>query len=113
MKEILEKALLQKIERLEAFEDRMKIRLENISIKVDKYNWLTLFCEAHPSSGTSISEYVKIECVIYDKEGSILDVNSNSLDEDDFFGFEVLQFSFSGDSEMIDKIGKIRLYPKK
>lgn len=112
MKEILEKSLFQKIERLEAFEDRMKIRLENLSIKIDHNNWLTLFCEVHPVSGTSISEGMLIEVVIYDKEGVILNLKSKRLYEEDFFGFEVIELSFT-DSELVDKIGKIRLYPKK
>ena len=112
MKKILEKSLLQKIERLEAFEDRMKIRLENLSIKIDNNNWLTLFCEVHPLNGTTINEYIEVECVIYDNEGTILEVDSKSLDEEDFFGFEILKFDFY-DKELVDKIGKIRLYPKK
>lgn len=112
MKELLEKSLLQKIERLEAFEDRMKIRLENISVRVNEHNWLKLFCEAHPINGTTINEDITLECVIYDLEGAILVVNTNYMYADEFFGFEVLEFSFS-DSELVDKIGKIRVYPKK
>lgn len=112
MKEILEKSLLQKIERLEAFEERMMIRLENISIRINEFSRLTLFCEVHPVNGTKLAEDIKLECVIYDKEGAILVVGKNYLYEEDFFGFEILEFSFS-DAELIDKVGKIRIYPKK
>ena len=112
MKEILEKALLKKIERLEAFEERMNIRLENISIRITNHNWLNFFCEIHPVSGTKINEDTIIECVIYDKEGAIIKMKSHCLYEDDFFGFEVLEFTFT-DNELADKIGKIRIYPKK
>jgi hypothetical protein len=52
MKEILGKSLLQKIERLKAFEERMKIRLENISIRITEHNWIKVFCEVHPVNGT-------------------------------------------------------------
>ena len=109
MKEIIEKSLLNKIERLEAFEDRMNIRLENFSIKV-KGNYLTLFCEVYPNTGTNLSENVRIECVIYDTEGAILGKNDMLLVESDFFGFEIVQFIFS---DVADKTGKIRIYPKK
>jgi hypothetical protein len=112
MKEILAKALLQKIERLEAFEDRMKIRIENISMRIDDNNYFRIFCEVHPVSGTSISEHITLECVIYDTTGAISLVESANLYSDDFFGFEVIKFSIT-DSEVVDRIGKIRIYPKK
>jgi hypothetical protein len=112
MKEILEKSLLQKLERLEAFEERMMIRLENISIRINEYNWLKIFCEVHPIQGTKLIEDIKIECVIYDKEGAILVVDQNYLYEEDFFGFEILEYSFN-EAELVDQVGKIRIYPKK
>lgn len=112
MKEVLEKSLIQKIERLEAFEDRLKIRLENLSIRINDRNWFKIFCEVHPCNGTKINESITLECVIYDKEGAILIVQSDYLSAADFFGFEVIEYTFNDDS-LIDKIGKIRIYPKK
>lgn len=112
MKEILEKSLLQRIERLEAFEERMMIRLENISIRINELNWIILFCEVHPVNGTKLSKDIRIECVIYDKEGAILEVGQNYLDEENFFGFEILEYKFYNGEELADKVGKIRIYPK-
>jgi hypothetical protein len=109
MNEILEKSLLNKVERLEAFEDRMNIRFENFSARVSSNN-MVLYCEVYPTIGTELTENITIECVIYDLEGAILKKETSYIYESDFFGFEVLEFNFS---DSVDKAGKIRIYPKK
>lgn len=114
MKELSEKALLKKVERLEVFEERMRIRLENISIIIDgyeDYNWLKIFCEVHPLTGTSIDESIRIECVIYEKEGAILWSENIIILDSNFFGFELIKFQCQEDN-IAENIGKIRIYPK-
>jgi hypothetical protein len=106
----LEKSLIKRIERLEAFEERLEVSIQNISIKVE--NYITLFCELHPINGTSIEEDINVECVIYDKEGLVIDKTSASIDSDEFFGFEILEMNFFGDN-IGERINKIRIYPKK
>lgn len=105
-----EKSLLKRIERLEAFEERFEISIQNISIKVESF--ISLFCEIHPINGTTIKENFEIECVIYDKDGLVLNKKSAHLYAEDFFGFEVLELNFFGD-DVAAQISKIRLYPKK
>lgn len=105
-----EKSLLKRVERLEAFEERFEISIQNISFKIESF--ITLFCEVHPNNGTSIKESFEIECVIYDKDGLVLDKKKSYLDSDDFFGFEVIELNFFGD-DVASKINKIRIYPKK
>jgi hypothetical protein len=112
MKQLLEKSLLQKIERLEAFEDRMKIRLENISVSIKDDDWVKFFLEIHPQKGNKLEENMIIECILYDSNGGILDRDNNWLDSEDFFGFEVMEFSFQLDN-ILDRISKVRIYPKK
>ena len=106
----LEKSLLKKVERLEAFEERFEISIQNISIKIDSF--ITLFCEIHPLNGTSIKEKFYIECVIYDKDGIVLDKKASCLDSEDFFGFQILELNFFG-NDIAVQISKIRIYPKK
>jgi hypothetical protein len=109
MKEILEKSLLQKIERLEAFEDRMKIRIEKLQINMGEHGYFELFCEINPLVGTEISDNIKIECIIYDTTGGILNLQGKQIMKDDFFGFQILCFTV----KFTEKIGKIRVYPRK
>jgi|GEM_PF-2341452 len=109
MKEILEKSLLQKIERLEAFEDRLKIRIEKLQINMGEHGYFELFCEINPLVGTEISDNIKIECVIYDTTGGILDIKRDFIMKDNFFGFRILCFTI----KFNETIGKIRIYPQK
>ena len=111
MKDILAKSLLNKIERLEAFEERLDVRFENISLKVDDDGWVIVFFELHANKGTTIEEIIKIECIAYDVDGKILEVVYSYAFPDKFFGFEVYKFSFQEDG-IVDKINKLRLYPK-
>lgn len=112
MYDIIKKALLQKVERLEAFEERLNVRLENISIVVNNQSYFDIFCEIHPISGTAVNGTIFIYCVIYDKEGSILENTYLTINEESFFGFEVLHFIIF-DNVVIEDIGKIRIYPKR
>lgn len=105
-----EKSLLKRVERLEAFEERFEISIQNISFKIESF--ITLFCEVHPVNGTSIKEDFEIECVIYDIDGLVLDKKKSYIDSDTFFGFEVIELNFFGD-DVSKQISKIRIYPKK
>ena len=117
MKQVLEKSLLNKVERLDAFEEKFGIRFENISIKVQESidnseEYVELFFEAHSTNGTTIDDTITIQIILYDKQNSIINSNYNYLLEDSFFGFEIVHFLFS-DINLIDRINKIRIYPKK
>lgn len=111
MNQILERSLFQKVEKLESFEDRLKVRLENISIRIMYEASLTIFLEVHPVKGTNIEESVDIQCVIYDTDGAILRNESHRIYDDNFFGLEVVTFLILNIN--LDDIGKIRIYPKK
>jgi hypothetical protein len=106
------KSLLNKIERLEAFEERFGISIQNFSI--ENFSLFNIYCEVHPTIGTSIKEDIELQCVVYDLDGLILKKTYYRLKMNDFFGFEVVNFTFYSDFiEMIPQISKIRIYPKK
>ncbi|MET2984823.1 hypothetical protein [Aureibaculum conchae] len=114
MNKILAKSLLSKIERLEAFEERASITFENISIKVQDWGGIIIFFEIHPKTGSSIpieNGRINIECILYGQENSILETDYKSLYPEDFFGFELIRFTFN-DKNIADEIKKIRIYPK-
>jgi hypothetical protein len=110
--DILAKSLVNKIERLEAFEERFGISIQNFSI--ENFSLFNIYCEVHPTIGTSIKEDIELQCVVYDLDGLILKKTYYRLKMNDFFGFEVVNFTFYSDFiEMIPQISKIRIYPKK
>ncbi len=109
----LEKSLLNKIERLEAFEERLGVCFENISIKITSdENRFTLFCELHSDSGTTINDSFYVECVLYDSSASIIGKTESYIYDKDFFGFELIEMNFQEDF-IANSVNKIRLYPKK
>jgi len=113
MNKLIEKALRQKVERLEMFEERFRIRIENISIRIDDSQGVKVFCEVFPTNGSKIEQDLNIEFILYDKEGSILEKTEEYIDSEDFYGFEVLEAYFWTENGIADEIGKIRIYPKK
>jgi hypothetical protein len=113
MNDILAKSLLNKIERLEAFEERLNVRFENISVKVECNDRFRLFFELYSNSGTSLDENsVYIDFIVYDIDGKILKVLRDYASKDKFFAFQIFEFDCYEDS-ILDKVGKIKLFPKK
>ena len=106
----LEKNLLKKIERFEAFEERLGVYFENLTIKNNDNTSITVFCELHSTSGTSINNTLYVECVLYDLEGYILDKKDIRISKDNFYGFELIKIKFF--EVIVNNINKIRLYPK-
>lgn len=109
----LEKNLLNRIERLEAFEERLGVSYQNISIKIDnEQNWFTLFYELHSKTGTTLNEHLYIHCTLYDKDGLIITEDSGIISCKTFFGFQVIKTRFQQDGIAKD-VSKIRIYPSK
>lgn len=100
-----------KIERLEAFEDKFSVRIENISFKQFDGGF-QIFYELYPADGNELDQNIDINVVLYSLEGKILDKNRTFVLADDFFGFSVISESFFFDNPKdINNIGKIRVYP--
>jgi hypothetical protein len=112
MKDILAKSLLNKVERLEVFEERLSVRFENTTIKVDDDGWVSILFELHSNKGTTLDSTIVVECTAYDIDGQILGIQNNYAIKDRFFGFEVFELRFAED-KIADRINKLRLYPKK
>ena len=112
MNKLIEKDLKQKIERLEVFEEKFQIRIENVSIRIDDSQEVKIFCEVFPINGSQIEQDISIEFILYDKEGLILDKVNEYIDSEEFYGFEVIEANFYEEG-LANEIGKIRIYPKK
>lgn len=107
----LEKYLIAHIERLQAFEERLNVDIQNISLKVynGSHPYIEIFCEVHSTNGNTINKFIQLEYILYDKEGSIMKVVIYSISSEKFFGFEVCNKQIG--CENIEEIGKIRIYP--
>jgi len=116
MKQVIEKALLSKVERLEAFEEKAGIRFENISVTIQKGDEyldevVNFYLEAHPINGTTIDKTIEVQIILYDQQNFILGSDFTYLIPDRFFGFELVNLVFREEG-IIDRINKIRIFPK-
>lgn len=104
----------QLIERLEAFEDRMGVRLEalfaHVHIEYDGLPVLTVNGEVHPREGATIKESMGVQMDAHDSSGQIAATAEHFLNADKFFGFEVFQMRVK---LQIGELSKIRVYPAK
>ena len=104
------KDLSGKIERLEAFEEKCAIRLENISAWLNEYNRLSVLFELYPKTGTTIPNNLKIVVAVYNNNGQIVETGYNCFHAENFWGFEVGNCCLG--KITAKDISKIRIYPE-
>jgi len=107
----LERNLIKRIERLEAFEEKLDVSIDKISLKIENDLSFKILAELHPNNGTTIYEDIRIRCVLYSNDNSILGETSAYIRKDDFFGFEVITFNFYDDG-IAELVNEIRIFPK-
>lgn len=102
------KKLVKKIERIDAFEDKFGILIDNTSINVDDDS-IDIFLEISATKDNTINKSFYLKCIYYDNDNSIIDITQKYVDKDDFFAFSTIEISKYG----IDctNISKIRIYP--
>lgn len=111
----------KKLERLEAFEERLGVRLEALYATISESSGYTVddaflpgICvtgELHPKDGTTIAQRVKIVADAYDAEGRVICTSGISCsDPETFFGYETFEVLVGGIPA--EQIKKIRVYPK-
>ena len=67
--EVIKGDVTHLIERLEAFEERVGVRLEALFAHIDEYGDLTVRGEVHPREGATIKENIIVEMGAYDSLG--------------------------------------------
>lgn len=76
------------IERLEAFEDRLGVRLESLSAKFEQYDdtgFVKVLGELHPQSGTTLQKDIELIVAAYDSSSRIVGTGSTYLEASGFF----------------------------
>ncbi len=101
------------LERLEAFEDRLGVRIESLGADLEQQDdgdWsLSVRGELHPQSGTSLEQSLQLVIAVYDSTSKIVATTSSYFHADSFFGFDIFDESlWFGASN----IARIRIYPK-
>ena len=85
--------LTNKIERLEALEERLHVSLSGLSAFFEEITpdslWLNVRGEIQPTNGPKLSEEIELQIAAYDPSGRIIGTSIESFDPDTFFGIEV------------------------
>jgi hypothetical protein len=105
--EVIKGDVTHLIERLEAFEDRMAVRVDALFAKFED-GFLTVNFELHSRDGNLLKEQTKMVVTAYDAAGRLLAQGTNTSYVEDFFGFETYSFSI----HVPGQIAKIRVIPK-
>lgn len=101
------------IERMEAFEERLGVRLEALfAIKGwgDELEAVSITGELHPKEGFHLEHDLKIVLDIVDSAGRVVVIEEHCVCKNEFYGFESFQISAY---VAHTRISKLRLYPKK
>jgi hypothetical protein len=108
---LLADRLLGRVERLEAFEERLGVRLEGLSIRLSaESNQLTLLGEIYSRNGARLSQNTAVRVTVYDADGRVLDVDGTSFPMDDFHVFS--SFEVWINHLDVSKIARLRVYPE-
>lgn len=107
--------LTAKLERLEAFEERLGVTFKSLSAFIDDdddddYISVDVRGEIHAASGTKIKNDVEVMIAAYDTLDRVIGTSETRYYSDDFFGLDTFSESVT---VSIRQISKIRIYPKK
>ncbi|MCC6423750.1 MAG: hypothetical protein IT447_09760 [Phycisphaerales bacterium] len=102
------------VERLEAFEERLGVRLESLGAQLnpllDDLVHLEIRGEMHPQAGTELQQDVKLVVAAYDANGRIVGTDSHLFEAGGFFGFETFEIIVQ---IYVNKLTRVRVYPKR
>jgi hypothetical protein len=97
------------VERLEAFEERLGVRIEAVFARRD-LAYVQINFELHPRDGVQLGQDTEIVADVYDSARRLIGRSDQTFRADQFHGFESFELLvFVGDD---GNVSKIRLYPK-
>lgn len=100
------------IERLEAFEDRLGVRLESMSADIDEISddslYLTVRGELHSNSGLVLEQNLELIVAAYDLAFRVVGTSKHYIESDAFYGFEIFEIVVSIPEKTLSRI---RIYP--
>ena len=103
------------VERLDAFEEQVGVRLEGVTAfqSKKKHNGevsVSVRGELHLVKGTSLADDIDVEMIIYDAERRVVAKDNKFIGSKSFIGFQAFQTSCRVAPELVKKI---RLVPRK
>jgi len=103
------------IERLDVFEERLKVRFAGLFAKASQEDWgaaVSVNGEVHPADGGGLGEDVEVVADILDRDGRLIERQTQQFSCETFFGFQSFHFYISAQNIQLNQIRTIRLYPQ-
>ena len=102
------------VQRLDAFEERLGVRIEAMSaflgeVDDDGEVEVSVRGELHAVSGTKLQDNLELALSVYDADGRVVQTTSDYVYEESFFGFETFDMRCYVSSGLVSKI---RIVPK-
>jgi hypothetical protein len=102
------KDVTKTLERLEAFEDRLEVRLESLSALIE-HGYLHVRGELHLKSGMQLQRNIRLDVAVYDSLSRVVATGQVVYLAENFFGFEVFEIPVAVDEL---SFARICIYPK-
>jgi hypothetical protein len=96
-------------ERVEAFEERLGVRLESLFIAKTDENYVSVNGELHTNEGVTIPQNIELVFSVYNASGLVIGVKKMDVRSKSFLYFETFSCLVGKCSE---DMSKIRIYPK-
>ena len=97
------------IERLEAFEERLGVRIEGLFAYIEEDGYIRINGELHSNEGTQLEQNIKLIMSAHDSSGRIVGTDYSLISAESFFGFEIFSEYFQAQSE---SVSRVRIYPR-
>lgn len=101
------------IERFEAFEERVGVRLDALSAYLEggsEDSTITVYGELHARNGGVLSRSVDLTLAAYDGNGRVVGRSSTTFDLENFFGFSTFEINIF--DLPVGKLSRLRLIPE-
>lgn len=108
----LESKLKNSVERLELLEEKLGIRIDNISVKTSESFEIAVLGEIFSLSGDSLKHNININANLYNSDGDLIDTAYTYIYSEDFMGYDTFKINFY-DDDIALQTDKIRLFVKK
>ena len=94
-KRTIEAKLKKSLERLDLFEEKLGVRLDNISIRTEAtYNQLSVFGEIYSLSTGPLTQSLVVNVNLYNSDGEIVSTQKSYLSNEKFLGYDTFECTF-------------------
>jgi hypothetical protein len=106
----IEKKLKNSIERLELFEEKLGVRLDNLSVKIDDKYKIKVLGEIF-STDESLNQNIFLNVNLYNHDGDLINTRKLFFNKEKFMGYDTFEFLFLEENIAVET-SKMRIYVK-